>query len=475
MRSRSASFPLLAMILIDAAVFGAWYYCIPRLNRPLDALLIAATVLCLATALVVKRAFPRGLLVAVAATALALFAVEMGQKFFNILNLTEAGPDAGAPLEGPYAWEVNDAADYLQARKKAWKDGILDENPEAHFAGDIYAGVDRAELSVVRRDEKKWRMIREGDKPLYLVKPPLGYEHNPNCRVREYVEDTVSGAIVHDGVYDIDGAGCRVTRGNENSNEVYVFLGCSNTFGMYLNDDQTLPYYFSEALGFEKRVVNLAVSGHGPGQALRELRLGYHLGKAGIRPAEVKGVYFGLIDGHTLRVEPPVIAGAPYYTLEDGKPVFKGAYAPPASAPGRFERLLKSDRIYPILRDRLGRDTESGDLGYKWQLVIAMVVEMDRICREHYGVPLTVFYWDETPAVAEKLRESGIMLVTASEVFGESWRDLAIKYYLYDRHPSAYANKELGVYLAKKRCLGNNNKESLQNNGGKPRQGGVER
>ena len=65
--------------------------------------------------------------------------------------------------------------------------------------------------------------------------------------------------IIYDVVYSAYNNGFRKTRGDIDSKEVYVFLGCSFTFGDGLNDDETLPYYFSKLFDFKKNVVNCGV------------------------------------------------------------------------------------------------------------------------------------------------------------------------------------------------------------------------
>ena len=63
----------------------------------------------------------------------------------------------------------------------------------------------------------------------------------------------------------------RYTKSNSNGDKIYVFLGCSFTFGSCLEDTQTLPYYFSMLNKFESNVINFGRCGKGTNYALNVL------------------------------------------------------------------------------------------------------------------------------------------------------------------------------------------------------------
>ncbi len=76
--------------------------------------------------------------------------------------------------------------------------------------------------------------------------------------------------LIYDVVYTISDQGVRVTKGDPNG-DTWLFMGCSLMFGEGVNDDETLPAYFSAALGYRANVVNLGFHGYGPHQMLRSL------------------------------------------------------------------------------------------------------------------------------------------------------------------------------------------------------------
>ena len=60
---------------------------------------------------------------------------------------------------------------------------------------------------------------------------------------------TVGNQLIYDVDYTISDRRVRVTRGNPNG-DTWLFMGCSNMFGEGVNDDETLPAYFSADRGY---------------------------------------------------------------------------------------------------------------------------------------------------------------------------------------------------------------------------------
>jgi hypothetical protein len=95
--------------------------------------------------------------------------------------------------------------------------------------------------------------------PTYGVLPVAG--------VYRATKHTDGHGLVYDAVYSIGNDGFRYTpQSHSKSGKQAFFLGASETFGIGLNDDQTLPYYWAK-LNPEYHVTNVAGSGWGPHQA----------------------------------------------------------------------------------------------------------------------------------------------------------------------------------------------------------------
>ncbi len=63
--------------------------------------------------------------------------------------------------------------------------------------------------------------------------------------------------VVYDVVYTSDKSSFRQTKGNIKAN-TYIFMGCSYMFGVGVNDNETIPYYFSQLSDFKYNVINAA-------------------------------------------------------------------------------------------------------------------------------------------------------------------------------------------------------------------------
>ncbi|MDD3065402.1 MAG: hypothetical protein PHI20_03085 [Endomicrobiaceae bacterium] len=93
--------------------------------------------------------------------------------------------------------------------------------------------------------------------------------------------------------------GFRYTKGNKNSKESYVFLGCSYTYGDALNHNETLPYYFSKLMNFQKNILNCGVCSRGSNTALNILNS--NIIEKTIPDTIVKHFFYILIDDHVER------------------------------------------------------------------------------------------------------------------------------------------------------------------------------
>lgn len=442
----------LIMTVVDVLALAGFYLALPSLRRPFELLMILLAVLLALTAAAVKRSVPRGLLIALASAAFALFLLEMAEKFLGVtgwLQPTAVHIATGESEE--YGWRVGDPASYLAAKDKARRDGIEPDALTDNFAGDLFAGTDRSALVTSKRTVGFAEVVTEAYKRFYLTDTDLGYEHNPDNLVRDYGRDEASGRFAFDAAYRINTLGFRETKGTAEAGEAFVFLGDSFTFGAFLNGDETAAHYFSEAHGFAANVINLGVMGWGPHHVLRDLELGRHLGPALGENGQVGGVFFGLIDTHADRAATPTpkYMTAPYYVLNgDGRLEFRSR-----DSGGGFVRnlsgMMEKSRVYPVLRDRLYQRIHAGDAGYKWRLTVALLSAIDALCRERYGAPLTVVYWDDNPEVMRLIREAGLELAHISDALpeGGDWRRAAIQYMTFDGHPSAYANRKLAEHL----------------------------
>ncbi|MDD5021607.1 MAG: hypothetical protein PHR82_05660 [Endomicrobiaceae bacterium] len=106
--------------------------------------------------------------------------------------------------------------------------------------------------------------------------------------------------VVFDVVLSVYANGFRYTKNNVDSDEAYVFLGCSNTFGHGLPDDETLPYYFSQFYNFNKNVINCAQGGRSINTAINVLQSNV-LDSFTTKDTKIKYFIYSMLDSHINR------------------------------------------------------------------------------------------------------------------------------------------------------------------------------
>jgi hypothetical protein len=106
-----------------------------------------------------------------------------------------------------------------------------------------------------------------------IADPVLGYTLPQNAQIADKME--FQGKRIYEGTYTTDAYSRRVTpidQGEQRRNFI-LFFGCSMTFGLWVNDDETMPFYVAQhALHY--RPYNYGVSGYGPNHMLAQLQRG---------------------------------------------------------------------------------------------------------------------------------------------------------------------------------------------------------
>jgi len=116
------------------------------------------------------------------------------------------------------------------------------------------------------------RIVFQGDNPHFMVSDPdLGYKPRPEAEI--HVRRIFDGKQAYDVLYHTDNFSRRITPALdlEERNLFALFFGCSITFGVGVQDDQTMEFFFSNKAR-KHRVYNYACSGYGPQSLLAKLR-----------------------------------------------------------------------------------------------------------------------------------------------------------------------------------------------------------
>jgi hypothetical protein len=242
--------------------------------------------------------------------------------------------------------------------------------------------------------------------PLRKEGGPLGYGPVPGRSVRAW--KTVGRDRAYDVSYTIDEHGTRLTRGSIQGPGTFLFFGGSFVFGEGIDDEETLPFFFSRQLGFRYNVLNLGFSGYGPHQMLRALEIGQFVEA----------------------VAEPVVAA-----------IYVGG-------PSHVFRLAGRSWWDPSLDlfSKAGPDTAFEDI----DLYVGVLSRASELLDQRYGARLYVLFWDDDGALSgrilKKLADSSLPYRSVSSYLSKTQRT---EYRIpRDGHPTAAANEIIANGLA---------------------------
>ena len=106
-----------------------------------------------------------------------------------------------------------------------------------------------------------------------IADPVLSYTLPKNAQITDKME--LRGKLIYDGTYTTDAYSRRVTPIDhlEQRSNFLLFFGCSMTFGLWVNDDETMPFYVAQYAS-HYQPYNYGVSGYGPHHMLAQLQRG---------------------------------------------------------------------------------------------------------------------------------------------------------------------------------------------------------
>jgi hypothetical protein len=273
----------------------------------------------------------------------------------------------------------------------------------------------------------------------------VGWEFEHAVRLHAEKTDPKSGVPIYSADYTIDSNLLRETHSVETGPTI-VFFGDSFTFGVGLNDADTLPQVFADLLGRKQRVLNLGVPAYGPQQFLAELQTGRFDRVIGAQP---RLFIFMTAAWHAERTACKSIwerSSAPRYALENNQIVFKGECNKGEILRVRdwletmaFYRLF----IKPYLQKLTHEDVE---------LYIRILLAAANLAKEKYGVVTLIPYISYIPEndylkgtgfsdneIVQRLRDGGAAVADVSLAKEEAAG--AKLHFEGDPHPTALANR----------------------------------
>ena len=255
---------------------------------------------------------------------------------------------------------------------------------------EFWAGGSRS-ASVTIRDDGFWG-----------VRPELGY--GP-VKAGAFDEKKIgpAGEVVYDVTNTIDENLLRRVDTSK-SGKVIGFFGDSFTYGVGLNDRDTLPQQFAEKTGRRFNVINFGGPGYGPQQMLRALETGLYDGLIGDEP-----MFFVFVTSpwHIARAacKSDLSWFGPAYSLRAGETVYAGRCADRGGLAGRYlGPALRSSALYKHFFGAAEQPVTTED----FNLYLSIFAKSARILRERYAAPLLVIYIPDDLSAAKYRFDEGL-------------------------------------------------------------------
>jgi len=249
------------------------------------------------------------------------------------------------------------------------------------------------------------------------------------------IKDYTDCNFIFNQNYSLYGNDFRVTKCNNNSEDVFLFLGCSFTFGDALDDFGTLPYNFSKLYNFEKNIINCGASANSSNTALNIINNELYLPLINNKNSKIKHCFYSLIDDHiyrNFRYEGFCLDG---YLYRDNK-----WYIP--TAIGKIKWIFARSYIFrkvfaPIIDELFGK--------YYEKYMINSLKEINEIIEGKYKAKMTIIVWPDyyKKNFIKKLKETNLDLIFLPNKFN-SYEEYKIK---NNGHPTAKANEEIAQIL----------------------------
>ena len=278
----------------------------------------------------------------------------------------------------------------------------------------------------------------------------VGYKYKNGSTSLQIKKD---GKMLYDGQIKLDEFGRReVPLSHNSANKHIIFFGCSATFGSYVSDNETMPYYYAKG---DSSVVayNYAMTGYGPQAMLGKLQSRELENE--IKVKQGAAVYHYVGDGHiqwavgSMYVYNLWGEDMPYYYLDGNKLIRDGSFTT-----GRFFTSL----MYSIFDRSKTFKYFNVDFPVKIKvnhalLTAQIIIESANAYKKQF--PGNEFYVLLTPfegggrkfneLMLEEFKKAGIKSFDYSDLFS-----LDESYLIEgDGHPSAKGYQEVGKQLYK--------------------------
>ncbi len=263
--------------------------------------------------------------------------------------------------------------------------------------------------------------------------------------------------LIYDVTYTIDENGLRMSPPYEESNVTgcVLFFGCSFTFGLGVNDNETLPYQVGIKSHGRYRVYNFGFRGYGPHQMLSALE---H--KLVENVVDCNGSMFAIYQGIPDHINRSAglsfweFSGPRYVLGKNGEVMQAGSYNKISQ---KVRKHLNKSLIYRNITGNRKSIRRDEDL----DLFVGIILASKRSFEKLYpGGEFHTIFWDNKDKnqdgryksdwlkVLNNLKGRGVRIHHTSEILPD-YKNNGSKYDLspHDAHPNALAHQIIAEYI----------------------------
>ena len=220
---------------------------------------------------------------------------------------------------------------------------------------------------------------------MFQTDDTYGYSMVPNST--SSITVTREGKVVYDVVYSIDAYGGRATPPANNGRIAIILAGDSFNFGDGLRDDETLSFFLQKKSANRLRVPNIAVTGYGMHQVLRQLELDVP-SRYGV--TKFDWLVLSVVDNHLERVNGRYdwSRGSPRYVLDGEHRVKYAGKLAGANPPDWLKRLRSGSRLYLAIEQGWVQLVPTQD----GKVFAAILTTIQDLARRKYSAKTLVLY-----------------------------------------------------------------------------------
>jgi hypothetical protein len=283
----------------------------------------------------------------------------------------------------------------------------------------------------------------------YIFDKANGTMPYPNIKIKHGRK--VKGNLAFDATYTVDKDQHRYTKANKEAKDLYVFMGCSFTYGEGLNDNETFAYKFSEKFGFSKDVVNISFHGWGGHNVLAQLQSQKFKDYIKNNNKNLKGIYVMPIwgwGGRSLGLWNWAEAGPEYKLSKDGYLIATGKLIHELTT-RKLLIVLRNIASFSYIEKKIKRSHYFSYTKEK-EMLFAQIKTIDKYAKDNFNVTPEFVYWNWKASprkVNKQIKETGANVTPASKILDINDRK---NYIQHEYHPSPIATSKIADFFYKK-------------------------